>query len=598
MKWWEIRKHIFVREHVELDKKWPKNDFEFSERQGVLWLIGTLHLPTQYGSKIEFEFELRYPKNYPFSVPYVYPKGREKNWVGNHQFISSGFCLDVRNKTWRSTMSSVDILSSLYSLLMAALHMIENKTGTLDIYEEKEPTKLDKVIKNVNLIISLPHISNNDVFNSGQIKCHKSMGDKRYIICPEVLETQNLNDEKKFQKILSDPLFKIWGLSLLNNSVAIWCRTSLNNLESIVFKETKNDFCSLLKQLDLLKEEEFEVINRDKDTSVVFFVDDKAVLHSRVDHSKNKVSHFGCHNIDFSQLFSRIPVGSNHEYRDKLVTIIGCGAGGSQIAEELVKAGIKKMVLIDPDLLSIENIVRHTCDAKDLGLMKVDALKKKLIRINPEIDIEVLYDTIDIIPAEVDDKIRGSALLINATADIEEIINEYCWKQNIPALYPKVYPTGFGGEIIRIIPKETTCYECFSLRLAYLLEQQKGHENFPKEGFINYSETEEGKILSQPSINTDIRFISLLASKMALELLNNNSVTDSNLRYNAILWSNQKKWIFSDSFECLKVDTSEFQSYNNCIVCHSEEAIEKILNMTSDEILIKANSLNINSSEN
>ena len=119
------------------------NDFEFFIRKELLWLSGTIYLPTKIGGLIKFPFELKYPQNYPFSIPYIYPKGREKDWVGNHQFISTAFCLDIRDKTWNSSLSAVDIIKSLEKLLLAALDMIENKTDKLDVYEEAEPTKLD-----------------------------------------------------------------------------------------------------------------------------------------------------------------------------------------------------------------------------------------------------------------------------------------------------------------------------------------------------------------------------------------------------------------------------------------------------------------------
>ena len=210
MKWWEERKHIFAREKLRLDKEWQSNNFEFFVRKDLLWLSGTIFLPTKNGGCINFDFELKYPENYPFSTPYIYPKGREKNWVGNHQFISSAFCLDIRDKTWNSSLSAVDIIKSLEKLLMAALDMIENKTGKLEVYEEVEPTKLDITTNTIQCVVPYPLVYPKDK-KIGNFYYYSPISDTRIIVIPILPEKES--DKEYFNKIIRSKFLNIWGLN-------------------------------------------------------------------------------------------------------------------------------------------------------------------------------------------------------------------------------------------------------------------------------------------------------------------------------------------------------------------------------------------------
>src|SRR5690606_29195837 len=107
------------------------------------------------------------------------------------------------------------------------------------------------------------------------------------------------------------------------------------------------------------------------------------------------------------------------------------------------------------------------------------ALRNKLRRINPKVDIECLDNRIEVIENEVAVKLEGCQLVINATATAEEIINEFCWTKGIASIHPKVYPLGFGGEIVRILPGVTPCFECMHHSLSDVLKEQPGFSDFP-----------------------------------------------------------------------------------------------------------------------
>ncbi len=589
MKWWDDKKHIFVREKIRINDEWKTNDFEFFIKNELLWLSGTLYLPAKVGGFISFPFELKYPKNYPFSVPYIYPKGREKNWVGNHQFISSAFCLDIRDKTWNSSLSAVDIIKSLEKLLLAALDMIENKTGKLEVYEEAEPTKLDITKRKIQCIVPYP-LSIPENRGIGSIHCYNTLDDNRIIVNPILLE--NEPDEEYYKQIIKSEYLKIWGLNVLfPKTKGVWIKATLQQLQSIVFKEDLQLFKEFLAIKNILANEEinkyFEV---DKVEQVVFFIDNRAELYSKLKYKEEKVEYAGCYNQDLTKLFSRIPDNQKaSSIKNKKVTIIGCGSAGSVIAEEFVKSGVSDLILIDDEYLTVENVSRHTCNLKDIGLKKTRALQNKLFKINPFIKIECIDVKIITIPSYVSEKINNSDLIINATAEIEEVINEFCWQYKIPSLHSKVYPMGYGGEIIRVIPEITPCFECMHNMLSRILETQQGFDDIPTNKFINYNETEEGEILPTPALSIDAKFISLFTAKMSLEILYSTALEEFKSKSNIVLWGNEKKWIFKQEFECIKVNTSKFISYTNCFVCYGNKQIESELGLTEAEVLKIAN---------
>lgn len=74
--------------------------------------------------------------------------------------------------------------------------------------------------------------------------------------------------------------------------------------------------------------------------------------------------------------------------KEKTVLILGCGGLGSHSAWAMTALGIKKLILIDDDHVSIDNLNRQLLyDQTDINHSKVFVLKNKLSKINPDIEI-------------------------------------------------------------------------------------------------------------------------------------------------------------------------------------------------------------------
>ena len=75
----------------------------------------------------------------------------------------------------------------------------------------------------------------------------------------------------------------------------------------------------------------------------------------------------------------------------KRVIIFGVGGVGSWCAESLVRSGICHLTIVDSDRVCITNINRQLmATSKTVGQVKVDALKERLLSINPSAEITAL----------------------------------------------------------------------------------------------------------------------------------------------------------------------------------------------------------------
>ena len=71
------------------------------------------------------------------------------------------------------------------------------------------------------------------------------------------------------------------------------------------------------------------------------------------------------------------------------VIIFGVGGVGSWCAESLVRSGVGHITIVDSDKVCITNINRQAmATTKTVGQVKVEALKERLLEINPAADID------------------------------------------------------------------------------------------------------------------------------------------------------------------------------------------------------------------
>src|SRR5690349_19847852 len=97
----------------------------------------------------------------------------------------------------------------------------------------------------------------------------------------------------------------------------------------------------------------------------------------------------------------------------KNTTLVFAGCGLSSVMIEMAaRVGFEKFVLIDSDSVELSNLNRQNYQLSDLGSFKVDALEKKLMNINPDIQVSLIKDGIKNIN-DIESVISQGNIIIN-----------------------------------------------------------------------------------------------------------------------------------------------------------------------------------------
>lgn len=162
---------------------------------------------------------------------------------------------------------------------------------------------------------------------------------------------------------------------------------------------------------------------------------------------------------------------------DARVGVLGLGALGSQIAALLARASVGRFLLVDPDIITPGNLVRHLLDYGDVGRGKAEAMQHALARMNPYVAAEQVAWRLGAVhnpdelkaSQEMEDKIArelGSCdLIINATAHTatEMFIAAIADRERKPALHVAVSSSAWGCRILAQRPGVSGCLECMAL---------------------------------------------------------------------------------------------------------------------------------------
>lgn len=85
---------------------------------------------------------------------------------------------------------------------------------------------------------------------------------------------------------------------------------------------------------------------------------------------------------------------SQAKIAETTLLIAGCGIG-SATAICATRLGFQKFILIDGDVVGTNNLNRQAFDASDVGRLKVEALKDKILAINPQAEVEAIAQNLD-----------------------------------------------------------------------------------------------------------------------------------------------------------------------------------------------------------
>ena len=143
------------------------------------------------------------------------------------------------------------------------------------------------------------------------------------------------------------------------------------------------------------------------------------------------------------------------------VAIVGGGALGSFIAENLARAGVGRIKIIDRDYVELSNLQSQLLfDEEDVSSHrpKAVAIADHLKRINSAIVLEPFV--IDLNPWNAEKTLKGCDLILDGTDNFETrfLLNDFSLKHGVPWIYTGV--VGTMGMTMKIVPGETACLRC------------------------------------------------------------------------------------------------------------------------------------------
>ncbi len=157
--------------------------------------------------------------------------------------------------------------------------------------------------------------------------------------------------------------------------------------------------------------------------------------------------------------------GVRQEGQEKLlnsrVTVCGCGALGTVLANAIVRAGVGHVRVVDRDFIEIHNLQRQVLfDEQDIAenLPKAEAAVRKLRKINSDINIEAVVTDID--RTNIEELVADADVILDGTDNFEirYLINDAAVKLNKPWVYGG--SIGSHGMTMTILPGETPCLRC------------------------------------------------------------------------------------------------------------------------------------------
>ena len=160
-------------------------------------------------------------------------------------------------------------------------------------------------------------------------------------------------------------------------------------------------------------------------------------------------------------LFTGIGRDGQERLARSTVLVVGCGATGSVLANNLARAGVGRLRIVDRDFVEGNNLQRQVLYEEDdvaRTLPKAVAAAERLRHINSTIAVE--DHVADVTAENIEMLLDGVDLVLDGTDNFETryLLNDACLKAGIPWIYSGVIAA--YGVTMTILPRETACLRC------------------------------------------------------------------------------------------------------------------------------------------
>lgn len=246
----------------------------------------------------------------------------------------------------------------------------------------------------------------------------------------------------------------------------------------------------------------------------------------------------------------------NAALTSKRVAVVGAGSIGSKVAVSLARAGVSDFLLVDDDILSPENMVRHDLDWSSVGAHKIDALSERLKLLRPGMVVKVRRQRLggQESSGSLDGVLTAMSqcdLIVDATGSADGF--NYCGSvahaHKKPMTWASVFAGGYGGLVARSRPG----LDPAPLDARAVIEAWCANPDFPEapKAAKNYSGVrEDGAVMVAD--DADVGVIAAQLARLALDVL--TSSCGSDFEHSAYMIGLRKEWIFQAAFDTYPVN--------------------------------------------
>lgn len=147
--------------------------------------------------------------------------------------------------------------------------------------------------------------------------------------------------------------------------------------------------------------------------------------------------------------------------RSKRVILFGVGGVGSWCAEALIRTGLTHLTIVDGDTVQPSNVNRQLPATREtIGRPKVEALKARLLTINPEAEITAIHDFYHAENENLKSQISNFQFVIDAIDSVNDKTDLIINASRVRGL--KVFSS--MGAALRFDPTQVTTGELMSIK--------------------------------------------------------------------------------------------------------------------------------------
>ena len=511
-----------------------------------------------------YALQMVYPSVFPDAPPMIFTEDRTR--ISGHQYGADGeLCLEYRSDNWRHSITGAEMVTSCHRLLVEE----HPEHGRVVDARSAHTASLGRDLRS-RLFRLLITVSDIDALNSLQeYVAHKLVLNRRVVSGAVISGISTI--EVKEASVWTSDLVLSEGTSEVSGVVV---RAPVAGKGGTL---TVAELGSLLDEVNL-GELRSDLIETDQARHLL--IGEGAnwrLVWLNGEPNDRQITEY--QTIQVPPAMKRV-ADNFVALRARKVGIVGCGSIGSKIAAGLCRSGLGELLLIDEDIFFPANVVRNELDLSSIGTHKADAVKDRLLQINPGCEVKTLRISLGGQESAASttgalEALGDCDLLIDATADPRafNLMASVSTRTKTPMIWCQVFAGGIGGLVARARPNVDPIPIAARDQIQVWCEDQGVNWiGASREGDYEVDVGEGAPMIAN---DAEVSIIASHAGRFAIDLLVNPD--GSIFPVSAYLIGLSCEWIFNEPFDTAPIALFSDGSWGEVIDPFSAEDMIELL---------------------